>query len=304
MAGSGTAARVRAVMQMTAASELIGAAFAGAGVEGFLHAVDIDSGAEVGVRPDARVATASVHKLCILIAMYQQASAGLVSLTGQVGIASGGRTEGPTGLSAMQDEARLTLRDLAYLMMAVSDNAAADLVLECIGGVAAVNRSTAGLGLRETVMENSCRQILERMEGPVVDRPGARRESDRGAAADGPEFANRSTPRDMTRLLGALWRDAAVPQPYGEPVRRILGLQVWSHRLASGFPGDDIRVYGKTGTLPHVRNEVGVVEYPDGRRFAVAVFTRPASGADRLPAADAVIGTAARIALDALRAGP
>ncbi|MGV9547587.1 serine hydrolase, partial [Streptomyces ardesiacus] len=48
--------------------------------------------------------------------------------------------------------------------------------------------------------------------------------------------------------------------------------------------------------------EVGVVEYPDGGRYAVAVFTRTAHTAAVLPAADAVIGTAARIAVDALRA--
>jgi beta-lactamase class A len=78
-------------------------------------------------------------------------------------------------------------------------------------------------------------------------------------------------------------------------------LQVWPHRLASGFPFDDVRVAGKTGTLPTVRNEIGVVEYPDGGRYAVAVCTRSASTAFTLPAADAVIGTAARLAVEHLR---
>ncbi len=117
-----------------------------------------------------------------------------------------------------------------------------------------------------------------------------------------PARTNRSTPRDMTRLLGAVWRDEACPPEYGAAVRRVLGLQVWPHRLASGFPFDDVHVAGNTGSLPTLRNEVGVVEYPDGGRFAVAVFTRTAHTAAVLPAADAVIGTAARIAVDALRA--
>lgn len=106
----------------------------------------------------------------------------------------------------------------------------------------------------------------------------------------------------MTRLLSALWRDEACPSEYGAAMRRVMGLQVWPHRLASGFPFDDVHVAGKTGTLPTLRNEVGVVEYPDGGRYAVAVFTRTANPAATLPAADAVIGTAARIAVDALRA--
>jgi beta-lactamase class A len=106
----------------------------------------------------------------------------------------------------------------------------------------------------------------------------------------------------MTRLLTAVWRDEACTPEHGSAIRRVLGLQVWPHRLASGFPFDDVHVAGKTGSLPTVRNEVGVVEYPDGGRYAVAVFTRTARTSALQPAADAVIGTAARLAVDALRA--
>ncbi|WP_067796246.1 serine hydrolase [Actinomadura formosensis] len=73
------------------------------------------------------------------------------------------------------------------------------------------------------------------------------------------------------------------------------------HRLASGFPYDDVVVSGKTGTLPTLRNEVGAVEHPDGARYAVAVFTRALLPAAVLPRADAVIGTTARQAIEFLR---
>lgn len=87
-------------------------------------------------------------------------------------------------------------------------------------------------------------------------------------------------------------------------VRRVMALQVWPHRLSSGFP-DGVRVSAKTGTLPGIRNEVGVVEYQDGGRWAVAVFTRARSYAARQPGIDAAIGTVARPAIEHLRAaGP
>ena len=73
-----------------------------------------------------------------------------------------------------------------------------------------------------------------------------------------------------------------------------------TQRIASGF-GDGATTAGKTGTIPFVRNEAGVVTYPDGRRFAVAVFTRSDSLADRNPALDAAIGQAARLAVEGLR---
>ncbi|MFH8989250.1 serine hydrolase [Streptomyces sp. NPDC017940] len=279
-------------------------AFAEAGVTGRLHAVDIDSGADVGTGADQAVVTASVHKLCVLITLHEQAAAGLVDLTEQVECPADGRASGPTGLSAMLDPVRMSLRDAAYLMTAVSDNTAAELCLARVG-LDAVNATTARLGLTRTRALHTFRAMFESMRedaGPG----GARALTDpyviaRLRALD-PARSNHSTPRDMTRLLRALWRDEACTPEHGAAVRRVLGLQVWPHRLAAGFPFDDVHVAGKTGSLPTLRNEVGVVEYPDGGRYAVAVFTRAARTDATLPSADAVIGTAARIAVEALRA--
>ncbi|MGW0469895.1 serine hydrolase [Streptomyces coeruleorubidus] len=289
---------------MTDALARIHAAFADAGVTGRLHAVDIDRGAQLDAGADQPVCTASVHKLCLLVTLHEQAAAGFLDLTEQVECPPEGRTAGPTGLAAMLDGAQLSLRDLAYLMMSVSDNAAADLLLARVG-LDAVNRTTARLGLTGTHAVHTFGELLATIKedaGPG----GARSLADphvvaRLRALD-PARTNHSTPRDMTRLLAAVWRDEACTPEHGAAIRRVLGLQVWPHRLASGFPFDDVHVAGKTGSLPTVRNEVGVVEYPDGGRYAVAVFTRTARTSALQPAADAVIGTAARLAVDALRA--
>ncbi|MET9253531.1 serine hydrolase [Streptomyces sp. NPDC003717] len=280
-------------------------AFADAGVTGWLHAVDIDTGAQVDAGADHTVPTASVHKLCVLVTLHELAARGELELTERIACPPDGRTPGPTGLAAMLDPVELSLRDAAFLMMSVSDNTAADLLLDRVG-LDAVNRTSARLGLTGTRAVQRFGAMLDGMRedaGPA----GARALADphviaRLRALD-PATAGHSTPRDMTRLLGAIWRDEACPPEYGAAMRRILGLQVWPHRLAAGFPFDDVHVAGKTGTLPTLRHEVGVVEYPDGGRYAVAVFTRTAHTAATLPRADAVIGTAARIAVDALRAG-
>lgn len=281
----------------------IHAAFAEAGVTGSLHAVDLDSGAQVDAGADLPVVTASVHKLCLLVALYQQAADAMVELTEQVECPVGGRTAGPTGLAAMLDPVRLSLRDAAHLMMTVSDNAAADLLMERVG-TDAVNRATAGLGLERTLLLHDFDGMLAMLREDIGPAGAAALLTPHVLArlrVLDPARTNHSTPRDMTRLLTAVWTDRAAPAEHCAAMRRVMGLQVWPHRLASGFPFDDVRVAGKTGSLPTVRNEVGVVEYPDGGRYAVAVFTRSASTAASLPAADAVIGTAARLAVDALR---
>ncbi|MEU8843066.1 serine hydrolase [Streptomyces roseus] len=285
----------------------IAAAFAEAGVSGRLHAVDIDAGTEIDAGADHPVVTASVHKLCLLVALHQQAAAGLLDLTEQVECPPADRSAGPTGLAAMLDPVRMSLRDAAYLMTAVSDNAAADLLLARIG-LDAVNGATARLGLNRTrAVHTSFRSLFATVRedaGPAGAQALADPQVLARLRALDPARSNRSTPRDMTRLLAAVWRDEACTPEHGAAIRRLLGLQVWPHRMAAGFPFDDVHVAGKTGSLPTVRNEVGVIEYPDGGRYAVAVFTRAANPAATLPAADAVIGTAARIAVDALRARP
>lgn len=288
---------------MNSTAGRVRAAFADAGVTGWLHAVDIDSGAETGVDADHPVVTASVHKLCLLVALHQMDAEGRLALTEQVEYSPDDRAPGPTGISAMLDPVRMSLRDAAYLMIAVSDNAAAESLLRRVG-LPALNASMARLGLDHTLAVSTFAEMLATVRkdaGPGGAAMLAEPHVIARLRALDPARTNRSTPRDMTRLLTALWRDEACPAHHGAAMRRMLGLQVWPHRMASGFPFDDVLVAGKTGSLPTLRNEVGVVEYPDGGRYAVAVFTRAANPAATLPAADAVIGTAARIAVNALR---
>jgi beta-lactamase class A len=274
-------------------------------VTGWLHVTDIDGGAEVAVGADTPVALASVFKLVVLVALHREADAGALDLRERVAVPAASRTPGVTGLAALRDDAELSLRDLAQLMITVSDNAAADAVVERLGWPA-VTATVGALGLRHTAVSQACRDLHAALAADLA-RTGLTLPQALGdpAALAGfavldPATTNRSTPREMTALLGAVWRDEAASPRACAAMRGVLALQVWPHRLASGFPSDDVAVAGKTGTLPPLRSEVGVVERPDGRRYAAAVFTRSRGRALTDPAADAAIGAAARAAVDAL----
>jgi beta-lactamase class A len=282
-------------MTAARAAARVRAAFADAGVTGRLHAVDVDHPErEVSVDADAPVVLASVFKIPLVVALHH----GDLDLTGRITV-DDDRSAGPTGIGGMLDPVTMSLRDLAHLAVTVSDNAAADALVDVIG-LDEVNRTLRELRLEKTLVVHRARDFMRTMaEDAAPDElPAALADPvvlSRLRALD-PDRTNRGTPRDLTTLLRHVWRHDGCA-----PVRRAMGSQVWPHRLASGFPFDDVRVAGKTGTLPTVRNEVGVVEYPDGGRYAVAVFTRSASTAFTLPAADAVIGTAARLAVEHLR---
>lgn len=297
-----------AVMQANGAqvAAALSGAFAAAGARGFVHAVDLDSGREVGLLPDEPVVTASTFKVPVLLELVLQAAEGAVSLTDRIRVPAQGRAPGPTGLSVWQDEVELSLRDLASSMITVSDNCATDVVCEIVG-LDRVQARLDAMGLTRTRIPYDCRGIF----ATAYEDLGGSFDADHLPSDDvlaqlrmlDPAQTDATTPRDMTTLLARLWRDEAGPPEACAEVRRVMGLQVWPHRLTAGFPAD-VALAGKTGTLPSVFNEVAVVSYPDGGRYAVAVFTRSSSFSLRQPHIDRAIGEAGRLAVDALRAAP
>ncbi|TMC08461.1 MAG: serine hydrolase [Chloroflexi bacterium] len=281
--------------------------FAGAGVDGYLHAVDLDTGREMRHRAGEPVVLASVVKLGVLVELFRRFDAGEMAPEGRVRVTPAERSAGPTGLSVMKDDVELSWRDLAQLMIAVSDNAATDVITLRLGKDP-INATLRELGLGRTVLRGTCREIYDGVMADLgltleqLSSPGRRADPERIRASRqlSPEHGNASTAEETTRLLGLIWRDEAASPDACAAMRRILYTQVWPHRLSSGF-GDGVRIGAKTGTLFTWRNEAGVVELPDGGRVAVAVFTRDHDpGKRHNPAADAVIGSAARLAVDEL----
>jgi beta-lactamase class A len=270
----------------------------------FLHARDLETGAEFGIDDEAPVVLASTFKIPVLVELGRQADAGTVSLTERITVPAERRTIGPTGLSVMLDDADLSVRDLAFWMMSVSDNTATDVLMERLGGADVINATMKGLGFEETHVLGDCKSLLDDLAAQLgltrnATLTSANERTLRACAALQPAGSSHSTPREMTAILEAIWNDRAASPDACAEMRRIMALQVWPHRLTSGFP-DGVTIAAKTGTLPGIRNEAGVVTTAEGRRVAVGVFTRAHTFAYRLPAVDAAIGTGARLALEAL----
>ena len=281
--------------------------FAGAGARGFLHAREVGGGPEVAVGADDPVVLASVFKIPVAVAYAREVVAGRLDETARTRVGKRYRIGG-IGTAGCADDVELSWRDLALFMLTMSDNAATDVVFHRVGQEA-VDRVLADLDLRHTRLIGCCEDLfasvladLGAAEDADLDAvfAGATPEQTRKLTVLDPERTSASTPRETTTLLDAIWTDRAAEPAACERGRSMMARQIWPHRISSGFPSD-VAVAAKTGTLPAVRNEAGVVSYPDGRRFAVAVFTRADSLAERQPAVDAAIGEAARLAVDHLR---
>ncbi len=283
------------------------AIFEDAGARGWFHAVSLDRPDEaISLDADHVVPMASVYKLPLVIAFADLVDRGTLDPQRPVTLQPNDRTPGPTGLSIFSDPVTLSLRDLAASTMTLSDNAAADALLEVVG-----LDQVAGLlqraGLTSTRVRrgtaDNLRELVRRTRASDADAALAVLADNDIALAGVYEAANASatSARDMTTLLTKLWSGELLSTAQTAFVQRLMAQQVFTQRIASAFPHDAVRVYGKTGTFGALRHEVGIVELPGSPTVAVAALTRAARADKRLPRVDAAIGQATRYAVDRLR---
>jgi beta-lactamase class A len=259
------------------------------------------------VGADEAVVIASIFKVLLVLEFARQVVAGQLDPRERVRVTSADRLGG-WGTAGCLDDVELSLRDLAYFAMSVSDNSAADLLLGRVG-LDTVRLLAKELGLDRTRVVGGPRDLLESMLAEVGARderefavryPALPDERKRRLAVLDPHHTTASTPREITRLLRLVWTDAAGPPEACALVRDLMGRQVFRHRLVSGFP-DDVVVAAKTGTLPGLHMEAGVARYPDGECYAIAVFARTHELTASRATVDAAIGRAAEIAAAFLR---
>ena len=304
-----------------AAASAIAEGFDRAGCSVSLHAVDLQSGAALGVAPDAPVVLASVFKVLVALEFHAQAHEGLLDPARRLVIGPDKLTVGGAGISEFQDPVEVSLRDLCGLMLTISDNTATDHLVGVVG-LDRINARANHCGCAATVIESDLRTLFDGIgtdmgyadyatyaaaQAGAFGEEAQRLSTDPvridACAAYDPRRTNRSTARDMTRLLSAIWTDEAAAPEACASVRAIMARQ-FATRIGRGLPAG-ASIAAKTGALTgRVRNEIGVITHQDGRAFALAVFTRPHRPFERTDDIDAAMAAGAAAAIAALRRGP
>lgn len=209
---------------------------------------DLNSGDHFWLRENEVFVQASSIKIAVLAELYRQAEQGELKLTDLYTVQAsdvvpdsdimGGLTPGIT---------RVTLRDLATMMVAVSDNSATNVLIDRLG-MGNVNAMLDSLGLAHTRLR--------------------RKMMDVEAAKEGRE--NISTPREMVSLLEAIYKGKFLNKESTADFFKIL-----STNKDSWIPRDlpaDLKVANKPGSLEAVRNDSGVV-FVEGRPYVICVMT-------------------------------
>jgi beta-lactamase class A len=200
------------------------------------------------VHADEIFPTASTIKIAILAEFYRQVQQGKLKfddfyklersdLVGGSGIA-GAFTPGLT---------TLTLRDVASLMISVSDNSATNILIDRVGADN-VNALLDSMNLTHTRLR--------------------RRMMDVKAASEGRE--NVASPRELMQLLEELYRGRVLNRQMTDDYFRLLSIHKESY-IPRELP-EEVRVANKPGELQGVRNDCGIV-FTGSRPYVICVMS-------------------------------
>ncbi|WP_413601256.1 serine hydrolase [Curtobacterium sp. Curtsp57] len=274
-----------------------------AGLRAAILVRDLDTGREIALDADVPLPAASLTKLPIALAVLDRVEDGRLDGAQAVTVPAGNPTEGTPGTGRFRHAAVIAVDDLVSLALTISDNGAADALLELVPP-ADVTADVAALHLTGIAVRHPFRDLsdtpLERFapdEAHLAHTLAIRGSTPaHGHPVRQLDVArtNTGTARAWVDLLAAIWNERGVRPAVAHRLREHLHGNVIRHRLAPDFASDASTWASKTGTLLNLRHEIGVVEHPDGSRFAVAALSASEVAAGTQPAAEAALGAAAR----------
>jgi len=227
--------------------------------------VPLDGGRAISAHGDQPLPTASTFKVYLLAALYAADAAGRLSLDARIPYRAEDHTRGSGVIKLLTPGLQPTLRDHARLMIVISDNVSTNVVMRALGGPQAAHAAVQALpvGLPAT-------EIRDYISFATAD-PG-------GIAV--------SSPNDFTALLAAIYHGRCTGSPpHDAEVYWTLRRQQHRSMIPRYLPCSEYaeefgvkeyeRCGNKTGSMPGVRADVGIVETRK-RAWAIAAQIRGA----------------------------
>lgn len=227
--------------------------------------------APIAYRADERFAMCSTFKWALAAAILEQVDRGTLKLEAKVPYAETDILEHAPVTSANLDKGELSISELAQASVTVSDNTAANLLLELMGGPSALTHFFQNIGDKQTHLDRN-EPLLN------MNLPGDERDT--------------TTPRAMaTSFSSVLSTDILSLEGRSTLTEWLVATQTGLKRLRGGFP-EHLRAGDKTGTgNGGAVSDVAVVWInPSTPIFVASYMSGSAEPLKRLEAAHREIG--------------
>lgn len=212
-----------------------------------IYFVDLDNGNYLSLNGEKTFATASIIKLPILIAFFQDVEAGKIKLDETLVM---GRDVIVGGSGYMQDlppGSKFSARQTVSNMITTSDNTATNMIIKRMGGINVLNQRFQSWGLQRTVMRN----WLPDLKG-----------------------TNTTTAKELVQLMAMLEQGKLLQgtKPQAMDILR----RVKNRKLLPVGLGSGATIAHKTGDIGFLLGDAGIVNMPTGKRYLVAVLVESA----------------------------
>lgn len=176
---------------------------------------------------------AGLIKIPIMIAAFKAFEIGMYKEDDLVLIRDIDRVPMSGVLTLMHEGLSPSLKDIVYLMISVSDNMAANLLINRLS-IPFIQKTTRELGLEDTM-------ITRKLFDPAAE-----------------DMANYTTVRDMAIILERLYKGEIVSQKASRQMLNILSTQQLNHKIPFDLPSAT-RIAHKTGEDDNVTHDVGLI---------------------------------------------
>jgi beta-lactamase class A len=252
-----------------------------------VYAKNLATGAEIAIRADVPMNTASVIKIPVMVLAERDADAGRFDLDERYIIRPEDLRRGSGLLQTFAPGLSPTYRDLATQMIITSDNTATDIMIGKVG-LDRVNAMLREMGYANTRLLMTTGDLFR--EVWVMADPNNRSMSHRdifergfptGAAmttrmpafvADSTKWLGRTTAREISRMLEEIETCKVASKRGCDELRAVMRRQFYSSRLPQRI-GSRAAIGHKTGDWPpYLGNDVGIIYHPGGPTV-ISVFT-------------------------------
>jgi len=248
-----------------------------------LAAIDLATGEMVSVRGDERFPMASTVKVAIAAVFLRDVQAGHFDLDQRFGMSGSQRRMAGRVGNMRAYRGSFTGAQLVERMLIESDNSAADILLDAVGGPRAIGTWLTTVGVAGQRMDRSIAQLLADHEVRKRERVGRRHHkhwitvSVPRAAPTG-DVRDSSTPEAMSLLLAKLRGGQLLDAERTRYLFDVMARCRTGSRRIRGLLPAGTPVAHKTGTLNGITDDVGIISLPNGHDLAVAIFEQGRAG--------------------------
>lgn len=214
-------------------------------------------GNTIKINAEEKFETASTIKLFVLAALFEQIERGAVALTDLLEYGQEHVIDGSGILGSLEVGTKLSVKNVATLMIIVSDNIATNMLVDFLG-VEKINDCIQRLGCRDTVLHN-------RIDFARYDRLGT------------------STPADYASMWERMALGTLISRRASEEMLNICRQQHYNSMLVNELPPyyldpdnfeeEIIYVASKSGSMDACRNDGGIVSTPYGK-YVIVLFNK------------------------------